>query len=95
MHAQNIQAWLNCLQRAFYPHNTKELSPPFARGTQTCVASPMARCAFGICTPVGTVINRELRFKADSPGCPITTQTVNATAVPVPAERVFDHYQPR
>jgi len=55
----------------------------------------MARCAFGICTPVGTVINRELRFKADSPGCPITTQTVNATAVPVPAERVFDHYQPR
>jgi hypothetical protein len=25
----------------------------------------------------------------------VITQTVNATAGPLPAERVFDHYQPR
>jgi hypothetical protein len=32
MRAQSIQVWLNLLQRALYPHNTQEISPPFVRG---------------------------------------------------------------
>ncbi len=88
MHAPSIQAWLNCLHALYTLQYARNLAP-IARGTRTCVASPIARCTFGILTSVGAVINRELRFKADSPGCPITTRIVNATAGPVPAERVF------
>ena len=34
MHAQSIQAWLNLLQRALYPHNTQGISAPLCAGRE-------------------------------------------------------------
>jgi hypothetical protein len=39
MHAPSIQAWLNLLQRASYPHNTRRIWPSFARGAEISPAA--------------------------------------------------------